>query len=100
MRDVWPQARRALEEIAAAQQRRAAEERPAKRKRRQVLRAYAGPPSHLLLGARISVYWPDDDAFYKVGRLVAGWHGLSARLCCQAAPSCQAAHPLPETTKL
>ena len=60
------QAKRAAELIALAQQKRALEVRPLKRRRRQVLKAYAGPPSHVLLGARISVYWPDDRAFYKV----------------------------------
>ena len=60
------QAKRAAELLAAAQHAVADELRPAKRQRQRCLRAYVGPPQHILLGARISVYWPDDDAFYKV----------------------------------
>jgi len=50
--------------------------RPPKRGRTARLDHYVGPPAHLLVGARISVFWPDDDAFYKVGRLgrCFGWH--------------------------
>lgn len=60
------QAKRAAGLLAAAQHAAADEVRPAKRQRQRCLRAYVGPPEHILLGARISVYWPDDDAFYKV----------------------------------
>ena len=61
------QAKRAAGLLAAAQHAAADELRPAKRQRQRSLREYVGPPGgHLLLGVRISVYWPDDDAFYKV----------------------------------
>ena len=60
------QAKRAAGLLAAAQHAAADGVRPAKRQRQRCLRAYVGPPEHILLGARISVYWPDDDAFYKV----------------------------------
>lgn len=59
------QAKRAAELLAVAQQKALVEERPPKRKKRMGLRSYVGPPSHVLLGARISVFWPDDNAFYK-----------------------------------
>ena len=60
------QARRAAEMMAVAQQKAVLESRSLKRKRSLGLKSYVGPPSHMLLGVRISVYWPDDDAFYKV----------------------------------
>lgn len=63
--------------LAAAQHATVDELRPAKRQRhRQLgLRQYTGPPGgHVLLGVRISVYWPDDDAFYKVG--LSSWSTL------------------------
>ena len=53
--------------LAIAQHAMADELRPAKRQRQRSLREYVGPSGgHVLLGVRISVYWPDDDAFYKV----------------------------------
>lgn len=52
--------------MAVAQQKVVLESRSLKRKRSLGLKSYVGPPSHMLLGVRISVYWPDDDAFYKV----------------------------------
>ena len=60
------QAKRAACLLAAAQHAAADELQPAKRRRQHSMRAYVGHPEHVLLGARISVYWPDDDAFYKV----------------------------------
>lgn len=60
------QARRAAEMMAVAQQKFVLESSSLKRKRSLGLKSYVGPPSHMLLGVRISVYWPDDDAFYKV----------------------------------
>ena len=60
------QAKRAACLLAAAQHAAADELQPAKRRRQHSMRAYIGHPEHVLLGARISVYWPDDDAFYKV----------------------------------
>ena len=55
--------------MAAAQHKCALESRPLKRKRTLGLKSYVGPPSHVLLGVRISVFWPDDHAFYKVCRV-------------------------------
>ena len=53
--------------LAAAQHAALDELRPAKRQRQHGLAAYVGPRGgHVLLGVRISVYWPDDNAFYKV----------------------------------
>lgn len=52
--------------MAAAQQRGVLEARGLKRKRGLGLKSYVGAPSHVLLGVRISVFWPDDNAFYKV----------------------------------
>ena len=53
--------------LAAAQHAALDELRPAKRQRQHGLAAYVGPRGgHVLLGVRISVYWPDDHAFYKV----------------------------------
>ena len=60
------QTKRAACLLAAAQHAAADELQPAKRRRQHSMRAYVGHPEHVLLGARISVYWPDDDAFYKV----------------------------------
>ena len=48
----------------------ASEARPVKRGRTARLNHYVGPPVHVLVGARISVFWPDDDAFYKARRHV------------------------------
>ena len=60
--------------LAAAQHATADELRPSKRQRQRSLREYVGPPGgHILLGVRISVYWPDDDAFYKVRRQFCMW---------------------------
>lgn len=64
------QARCAAELMAAAQQKSVLESRSLKRKRTLGLKSYVGPPSHVLLGVRISVFWPDDHAFYKVCRLL------------------------------
>ena len=63
------QARCAAELMAGAQQKSVLESRSLKRKRGLGLKSYVGPPSHVLLGVRISVFWPDDHAFYKVCRL-------------------------------
>jgi hypothetical protein len=59
------QAMRAAEMVALAQQKAVIDERPLKRKRRAGPDCYVGPPQHVLMGVRISVFWPDDDAFYK-----------------------------------
>ena len=73
--------------LAAAQHATADEQRPAKRQRQRSLREYVGPPGgHVLLGVRISVYWPDDDAFYKVSPSpppvsVSGVWNYSVRYC-------------------
>lgn len=72
------QAKRAAGLLAAAQHAGAEERRPAKRQRQQGLRGYVGPPEHILLGARISVFWPDDDAFYKVCPGLAPQHWPSS----------------------
>ncbi|CAL5225630.1 g8486 [Coccomyxa viridis] len=68
--DARKKAKRAAGMLATAQHAMADELRPAKRQRQRSLREYVGPSGgHVLLGVRISVYWPDDDAFYK-GRIV------------------------------
>ncbi|BDA40778.1 probable DNA mismatch repair protein MSH6 at C-terminar half [Coccomyxa sp. Obi] len=69
MKEAKAKARCAAEMMAVAQQKVVLESRSLKRKRSLGLKSYVGPPSHMLLGVRISVYWPDDDAFYK-GRIV------------------------------
>ncbi len=70
------QAERAAALVAEVRSMAASAPRPPKRGRTARLDHYVGPPAHLLVGARISVFWPDDDAFYKVGRLgrCFGWH--------------------------
>ena len=88
------QAKRAACLLAAAQHAAADELQPAKRRRQRSMRAYVGHPEHVLLGARISVYWPDDDAFYKVcilssaTRFLCTWlaHTLQSAACHNAAP--------------
>lgn len=63
----------------------ASEARPVKRGRTARLNHYVGPPAHVLVGARISVFWPDDDAFYK-----ARYRCLSAIMYCLLAQTyCQ-----------
>ncbi len=66
--------------MAGAQQKSVLESRSLKRKRGLGLKSYVGPPSHVLLGVRISVFWPDDHAFYKVCRLHRQAVPLSALL--------------------
>ena len=62
------QAERAAALVVEARSMAASEARPAKRGRSARLNHYVGPPAHVLVGARISVFWPDDDAFYKARR--------------------------------
>lgn len=68
----------------------ASEARPVKRGRSTRLEHYVGPPAHVLVGARISVFWPDDDTFYKarcgaftrrVGSNTSGQHNIPRCAC-------------------
>ncbi|KAK9821750.1 hypothetical protein WJX81_002727 [Elliptochloris bilobata] len=67
--EVRSKAERAAALVAEARSMAASEARPVKRGRTMRLNHYVGPPAHVLVGARISVFWPDDDAFYK-GRIL------------------------------
>ncbi len=73
------QAERAAALVAEVRSMAASAPRPPKRGRTARLDHYVGPPAHLLVGARISVFWPDDDAFYKVRR--PGGGSGAAPLC-------------------
>lgn len=68
------QAERAAALVAEVRSMAASEARPVKRGRSARLNHYVGPPAHVLVGARISVFWPDDDAFYKARCRQCGRH--------------------------
>ncbi|KAK9810501.1 hypothetical protein WJX72_011850 [[Myrmecia] bisecta] len=75
----WARAREKVAEanrLMAIAQQKAAREQSLVHKKRRCAQQRRGPrdgisyPAHILDGARVSVYWPDDKAFYK-GQLLA-----------------------------